>query len=1434
MVFTGSRDAGTAGTGGSARGDEHVACLSCLQPATGLPSVLYSKTHFKGAVAPLSSSYGPLRFRLIGGFGLVLGGLLLAVAHPASAAIANTGSNRHFSNSFAPSTLPSSASEILASPNTYVVSGGDRGETEGSIRKALLEQQLTNHLRAVEVARRSQQQELELSRRASPTAASTQPPGIAAATATAAALPRYQRWANAAEDKEEDSSASNGSYDDRNYRKPVAATPFSPAVAANVPGGATPSAVAPANTGSATDPRVQLQALQEAFEAHLEEQLAAARLEGARLERERLEKEYARLDRYRERSQEIRAGERHSVVPRERVERQIRGSHLVVQSPVDSRNGTSSSSRGSDSSSGLSSREEVGHPVMVLRDPHGPESSHTRSRTEVRQQERHSQQYPRPVEPMDRHPENRSSSTLQTEEEALEATRREKEEAMRERDMLLHQLQQLQRLQDEQHALQEQAEGDRKQREAEEQAARGRNNDEQQQQLLRQYHDQQQHRTEVQRMQRAGEQQRIVDNSERTQQTRQGALRVEALSQSSQTANSYSSSNSNSNTGTIEAVTGHVSRVRNSVQQQQQQQSSGRVEEGGRGEILHRHQGQQTERGGDLAEKIDSLMQSLQTALPQIRVRDRNGDRDSSLQKQETETASEILTDARENQRHLPHPRPAGSPSSSSNNSRINTSSSQHLPAALPSPPAQRTTMSSGGASAPAPAVVAHAGNAGVIPPSISGSPLQAGGYNLRNYRNSNLTVSVPLDSSNRQLVHREKKSKAATQDADADDAAERSRKEEWQDQSYKRAYETGEITVQENVDEAKAETGEAALPNRGSRNNMDSTEHTADEQHPALQQSDIKNLSSLPPLAASAANDAEEAYTNEVRLPTSIPSRAATLRKRETQKAVMAAGSTQEQQQHEPEEQQKEHQQPEDGGFFVQQGGTPSVQVRRLAATDKPEAEAAPQNVEEEEEKEDYNEEDDLYEFVWEAENQDDSLDWTQNAIKNMNGDIEAETQTPLVLNLQQRATLLQNAKQQQQQLKQKRLAAAAVAARDEAKAASNNSVTTAPNVGGEDGTAAAAPVDTAAAATPTSSDLAKISSRALPRSLAGLRKRRRYQQQDEGRRSSSSGSLEDDDPSLASTDEFPVVELSTSSSRPPPSGPQTPWIGAAWQSGSSSSSSAGQHGLEDGANYPNTPYRTYMYYPNPFSSPYSTHSYREDYGTVFNNLYYHDSSPKKVLSWKEYMRRKEEKKAQEKRLQEEENEPKVGVLQLRPAAGQQQIGIIDTNGRRSYQRSYTSPSQRSPYSSSSRSSSATASSSTSSASIGASTSRPSQTIRWAPSPSTLQSSSSSSESSSSSDRNNIGSSSNTTPQVASVGSSASPLQSSSSRSPQAVSWASSASPLQSSSSRPPQVVSWAPSASPLQSSRSRSGRTSVSFTPFSSTPTRRFLSDQKQQEQQ
>ncbi|KAL8449949.1 hypothetical protein Emag_003510 [Eimeria magna] len=184
--------------------------------------------------------------------------------------------------------------------------------------------------------------------------------------------------------------------------------------------------------------------------------------------------------------------------------------------------------------------------------------------------------------------------------------------------------------------------------------------------------------------------------------------------------------------------------------------------------------------------------------------------------------------------------------------------------------------------------------------------------------------------------------------------------------------------------------------------------------------------------------------------------------------------------------------------------------------------------------------------------------------------------------------------------------------------------------------------------------------------RDLAGVRKRTRFNQAN----TESSGEEESEQPVFA------VTPFETSSSRPPPAGPPERWAGA--YTIRLSPRVSGMTRSSDGSDYPNTPYRTYRSYANPFSSPYSTHSFHEDYGKRFSNSYYHDNPPRNTISWKEFVRRREEKKALEKRKQEEANEPKLGVIETEPP---KELGIINVNTRRSNPRPATPSQAYRPY---------------------------------------------------------------------------------------------------------------------------------------------------------
>ncbi|KAL8274384.1 hypothetical protein Esti_001706 [Eimeria stiedai] len=170
--------------------------------------------------------------------------------------------------------------------------------------------------------------------------------------------------------------------------------------------------------------------------------------------------------------------------------------------------------------------------------------------------------------------------------------------------------------------------------------------------------------------------------------------------------------------------------------------------------------------------------------------------------------------------------------------------------------------------------------------------------------------------------------------------------------------------------------------------------------------------------------------------------------------------------------------------------------------------------------------------------------------------------------------------------------------------------------------------------------------------RDLAGVRKRTKFNH----------ANAESSNQEGSAQPVFAVTPFETSSSRPPPAGPPERWAGA--YTIRLSPRVSGMTRSSDGSDYPNTPYRTYRSYTNPFSSPYSTHSFHEDYGERYSNSYYHDKLPRNAISWKEFVRRREEKKALEKRKQEEANEPKLGVIETEPP---KVLGIINVNRRSS-----------------------------------------------------------------------------------------------------------------------------------------------------------------------
>ncbi|PFH35606.1 hypothetical protein BESB_052570 [Besnoitia besnoiti] len=90
-----------------------------------------------------------------------------------------------------------------------------------------------------------------------------------------------------------------------------------------------------------------------------------------------------------------------------------------------------------------------------------------------------------------------------------------------------------------------------------------------------------------------------------------------------------------------------------------------------------------------------------------------------------------------------------------------------------------------------------------------------------------------------------------------------------------------------------------------------------------------------------------------------------------------------------------------------------------------------------------------------------------------------------------------------------------------------------------------------------------------------------------------------------------------------------------------------------------PDSPYHNYAYAEDPFPSPYSTHSRLENYGTEFNNRYYHEQRISPNISWNEYTRRKKEADEARKREEQLQQEGRIGVLEAADSSFQGLIGF-------------------------------------------------------------------------------------------------------------------------------------------------------------------------------
>eukprot|EP00921_Rhytidocystis_pertsovi_P018790 GHVQ01029760.1.p2 GENE.GHVQ01029760.1~~GHVQ01029760.1.p2 ORF type:complete len:110 (+),score=15.82 GHVQ01029760.1:433-762(+) len=81
----------------------------------------------------------------------------------------------------------------------------------------------------------------------------------------------------------------------------------------------------------------------------------------------------------------------------------------------------------------------------------------------------------------------------------------------------------------------------------------------------------------------------------------------------------------------------------------------------------------------------------------------------------------------------------------------------------------------------------------------------------------------------------------------------------------------------------------------------------------------------------------------------------------------------------------------------------------------------------------------------------------------------------------------------------------------------------------------------------------------------------------------------------------------------------------------------------------YPDSPYHRYAYETEPFSNGYSTHSRHEEYGSEFNNRYYHN---KKLATSSSYDTYKQRQRDRETAAKPWDSVRKVGVLDSGDAA--------------------------------------------------------------------------------------------------------------------------------------------------------------------------------------
>lgn len=957
------------------------------------------------------------------------------------------------------------------------------------LRKALLQEQLAQHLRSIELPRSH---------------ASSLSHSAAATTISS----RNQQRPAAIDNAVPGRSTAPDSYEQNYVEREPQSTPISQA---------------------------DLEALQEALEAHLEEQLARARLEGARMERERLEKEAnrERLQASQRERQDVKPASRETL-QRGRVERQIRGSNLAAHLPQDAR------PRSTDEQDQLRrSRGQLEETIDTARiDRQRPTTQQTRQTLPSTDRQR--------------------LESTRLDEEAQERARRERDQEAREREVMLQQNREAARI------SRLRSVGDRARREEHENATRDR-------QRLESEH------RERERMDgRLSMEQQISREVERAEQARQSRLDRDVENQAQHALDrvqDYASRQQTSgrlDSALLDDIVTRIARLRSYTQQRDQLQQGPGRQDRDRG---HTQQAVSNVREDNIVEDIESLWESVHTILPSIRNRSNlqggvaqqpaSGTRINggvtTLQEMTANAGARqpIYTDHRE-----PSPRLQDAPT-------IHLGPVPSTARPQPIPPPLAAIASNGGIipSIPAPAPM----NSGLR--TEPGSP-SGGGFNLRNYRNNNLTISTPSEASARLL------SLAESMGSEPRDAGKDT------DSTNLKSDENQGASISDGIN-----GDSVSEPNDGHTPPSFDVSHT---QSPSLR----------------SQSDAQEAPENNIQSDVSSERH---------QEITVNSG--------EPDEPSAT------GRQEMQQPSNPQKTQLVAMENELSKAGALPE----------------WAKLATLEESQEEINNWMKKVLQNINRNDSIESLAPLVGHMNEQAALMQDANLTKQQ------------SMPVAESARNADTAAGTGQESSEATATVQEDDTMSVGI----DVGKSS--AL-RSLAGIRKRTRYHSQD------SNESFVDKEEE--STNEFPVVQLSTSSSRAPPPGPQVPWPGALRPS-ATSGDSAGRHRATDGADYPNTPYRTYMYYPDPFSSPYSTHSYREDYGTTYNNLYYHDVSPKKVLSWREYMRRKEEKRAQEQRQAEERREPTVGVIDT---ASTQELGIIPPVGRRSGIRSSysTSSSQR------------------------------------------------------------------------------------------------------------------------------------------------------------